>query len=149
LEDVPNPERYRIRDGDLLIPLRAARIVAFAPQDVPPDVIAVGHWGILTPDPMLVDAGYIAWYLNHPATAPRLQAVMSGTSLPFLSLGALRAFEIELAPLELQRRIAHTDALNARVVELEAQLADARQRLVDHLTLAALHAEHGPIPENA
>lgn len=148
VKGIRHPGRYRIRDGDLLVPLRATRIKAVVLHDVPKEVVAVGHWGILTPDPARACAGYLAWYLNHPATWSRLQAAMSGTNLTFLSVSALRAFEIEVVPLELQLRIARADELHARVAELDAQLIDARRRLFDHLTMAALHTGDGPTTEN-
>ena len=145
---VSNAQRYAVRDGDLLVPLRAARIVAIAVHDVQEAVIAVGHWGILTPDPLRADADYLAWYLNHPATAARLRGVMSGSSLLFLPVGALRDFEVDVPPLDVQRRIAHVDALHARVVELEAQLGEARRQLVNEITLAALRSGPNSVREN-
>ena len=138
VDPVRDGDRYVIREGDLLLPLRSARLQAVVARDVPPDVIAAGHWALLTPDPDRADAGYLAWYLNHPATRARLTALMSGGSLIFLPLSAIRDFEIELPPLDLQHRIAHTAALHGHIAELESQLAHARQQLVDTLTMDTL-----------
>ena len=130
--------RYRIREGDVLIPLRSARPSAVVARDVPPDVIAMGHWAIVSPEPTVADPDYLVWYVNHPATAARLNGLMRGTSLRFLSITALRDFEVELPPLDLQRRIARVHALAERVTDLERQLAAAREQLIHSLTHAAL-----------
>lgn len=148
VKEPPAAERYRIRNGDLLIPLRTTRVTAVVTHGVPEGVIAVGHWGLLTVDPATANAGYLAWYLNHPSTWPRLQSIMSGSSMPFLSMGALRAFEIEVVPLKLQQSIARAAAAHAYIGELEAKLAAARRSLVDHLTMAALRERHGHVTEN-
>lgn len=135
---VSDGDRYGINDGDVLLPLRSARTTAVVAREVPARVIAVGHWAIVSPDPALVDSEFLAWYLNHPATAARLAGLMRGTKLQFLSLTDLRNFEAELPPLEEQRRIARVHALNRRVDTLEQQLATLRKQYVDAATLAAL-----------
>lgn len=130
--------RYQIREGNVLIPLRSARPTAVVARDVPPDVIAMGHWVIVSPEPGVADPDYLAWYINHPTTAARLSGLMQGTNLRFLSISALRDFEVELPPLDLQRRIARVHALAERVAELERQLAAARKQLIHSVTYAAL-----------
>lgn len=136
--------RYQVLEGDVLVPLRTVRPTAVVARGVPPEVVAVGHWAIVSAEPGFADPDYLAWYLNHPATAARLSSLMRGTNLRFLSLTALRDFEVELPPLEVQRRIARAHALNERVVELERQLAAARKQLVDSLTMAALRGAAEP-----
>lgn len=136
--------RYRVREGDVLVPLRSVRPTAMVARGVPPQVIAAGHWAIVSPEPGFADPDYLVWYLNHWRSVKRLEALMQGTKLRFLSLTALRDFEIELPPLELQRRIARVHALNERVTGLERQLAAARKELVDALTLAALRGAAKP-----
>lgn len=143
----PDGGRYGINQGDVLVPLRSVRTTAIVVQQVPPGVIAVGHWAIISPDPARADPEFLAWYLNHPATAPRLAGLMRGTRLRFLSLTDLRRFEVELPPLPTQRRIARTSALHARVVHLEREQAAARKQLLDAATLAALRGSPDPNPK--
>jgi hypothetical protein len=139
--------RYGVNDGDVLLPLRSARITAVVPRQVPAGVIAVGHWAIVSPDRELADPDFLAWYLNHPATAVRLAGLMRGTKLQFLSLTDLRGFEIELPPLDVQRRIARVHALNERIAGLEQELAEARKQYIDAVTMEALHGHLEPNPE--
>lgn len=144
VEAKPFPEKYVISEGDVLLPLRAQTPRAVVARSVPNAIIAVGHWALITPHRHIVTPSFLAWYLNHPLTTARLFGLMRGTKLKFLSLTALRDFEIELPPLEVQHRIARAHALNARVTELERQLAGARKQLVDTLTMAALRGAVEP-----
>lgn len=140
-------DRYGVIEGDLLLPLRSARTTAVVARRVPPGVIAVGHWAILSPNPELAEPDFLRWYLNHPATAARLAGLMRGTKLQFLSLTDLRGFEIELPPLDVQRRIARVNALHERVSGLERELARARKRYVDTVTISALRGHLHPTPD--
>lgn len=135
---VSDGERYGIQNGDVLLPLRSARTTAIVAAGVPPGIVAVGHWAIISPDPELAEPQFLAWYFNHPATAVRLAGLMRGTKLQFLSLTDLRAFEIELPSLDAQRRIAQVHALNERVASLEQELANARKQYIDAVTMEAL-----------
>lgn len=138
LEDETFPEKYEVSEGDVLMPLRANPPRAIVAHGVPERVVVVGHWALISPDPRLVDSGYLACYLNHPTTTARLQGLMRGTNLQFLSLVALRDFEVELPPLDLQRRIARVNTLAQRVAQLERQLAAAREQFIQSITHAAL-----------
>jgi len=141
--------RYAVREGDVLLPMRSVRFVAVVARQVPEQVIASGHWALLTPDAEAADADFLAWYLNHPATSARLGRLAQGSKIQFLSISTLREFEVELPPLATQRQIARIQALRAHVGELERQLADARTQLVDALTMDALHRAADPRSEDA
>jgi restriction endonuclease S subunit len=112
---------------------------------VPDDVVAVGQWALITPSVTVLDPDYLAWFLNHPVTAARLGRVMKGGTLPFLPLAEIRAFEVAVPMLAVQRRIVRVDAIHARVSLLERELADARTRLVDAATMNALNHAADPV----
>lgn len=143
-----DPGRYELREGDVLLPLRSMRMAATVARHVPTGVIAVGSWAMLTPRAEQAVPDFLAWYLNHPTTARRLGKLSQGSSLQFLSLGAIRDFEVELPSIEVQHRIARAHQLESRVSELEQQLAYARKQLVDAITMAALHLGHGRAKPN-
>ena len=135
---VRDGERYLINEGDVLLPLRSARLRALVARGVPSGIIAAGQWALITPQPGVVDPDYLASFLNHPATLARLSRVVQGGTLPFLSLAAIRAFEITVPLLDTQHHIARANALHARVTHLEQQTADARTRLVNAITMHAV-----------
>lgn len=136
--------RYMVRDGDVLLPLRSVRPRAIVARDVPPEVIAAGQWALITPRPDAVRPDYLAWFLNHPATAIRLNRLVQGGTLPFISLVALRDFEIAVPPLDVQDRVSRVHALQQRLISLESQLAKARSLLVDTVTMASVHRYSSP-----
>jgi hypothetical protein len=131
-------ERYAIREGDVLLPLRSARINAVVATGIPFPVVAVGHWALVAVDPTMVDPHYLAWYFNHPTTSLRLNALSQGSNLKFISLGKLRDFEVELPRLRVQHQLARVHALHRRVAQLEERLGDLRRQYVDALTMSVL-----------
>jgi hypothetical protein len=135
-----DPKRYEVREGDVVLPLRAVRLFAAVMRGVPENVIAVGSWAVLTPKHGLVTPEFLAWYLNHPTTARRLGQLSQGSSLQFLSLAAIRDFDVELPGIELQDRIARADLLQRRATDLERRLGDVRKQFIDALTIEALRA---------
>jgi restriction endonuclease S subunit len=130
--------RYMVREGDVLLPLRSVRFSAVVARRVPANVIASGHWALLTPDAQTIDADFLAWYLNHSSTSARLGRLVQGSKIQFLSISTLRDFEIELPPLPTQLQITRVQALHLRVRELEQQLTDCRTQLIEALTMALL-----------
>lgn len=135
---IPGGERFIIREGEVLLPLRSQRLRAVVARHVPAGVLATGHWALVAPDPAHLDADYLAWYLNLPSTRVRLASAMIGSSISFLPVAAVRDFEVEVPDLRTQRRIGRAAVLTARVARLEQALAAARQTLTDALARAAL-----------
>lgn len=135
---VRTPERYLIRDGDLLLPLRSIRIQAIVARDVPPGVIAMGTFVLLTANYGVADIDYLAWYLNQPETRRRLAGTMMGTSLQFLTVRSVGDFEVDLPDLDTQRRIGRVAKLSHRISLLEARLYSTRQQLFDALGMTAV-----------
>lgn len=135
---VRGAERYAVREGDLLLPLRSQRIQTAVARTVPADVLALGQWALIAPDPEQADACYIAWYLNHPRTRARLAGAMLGSSIQFLTVAAVRDFEIELPDMQTQRRIGRLAALTSHVGSLERRLSDARAALADAVAMTAV-----------
>ena len=140
--------RYEVRDGDVVFPLRATRLLAAVAREVPASVIAMGNWAVLTPRPGYVTPQFLAWYLNHPATVRRLAQLSQGSKLQFLSIAAIREFNVELPGLKLQALISRAHQLQARATELEQQLGNVRKHLVDALTMQALRVGESPQSES-
>jgi hypothetical protein len=135
---VRNADRFLIREGDVLLPLRSQSLLVAVATEVPTGVLAVGQWAVITPHIDVCTPEYLAWYLNHPQTRARLVGAMTGTSLQFLTLRTVRDFEIDLPPLPLQQRIGRVASLTRRAAQLERNLTTARRTLSDALTMDAL-----------
>jgi hypothetical protein len=136
-------ERSVIREGDVLVPLRSARVSSLVARDVPPGIIAVGHWAMITTKPDVLPE-YLAWYLAHPATQRELAGRMVGSSLPFVPLSAMRELEIEVPALETQQRIVRVQTLHRQQTDLEQQLTEARSQYINAVTRAALERAAHP-----
>lgn len=135
---VRDATRYEVHDGDLLLPLRSQRIQAAVARNVPEGVIAIGQWAIITPREDKADVDYLAWYLNHPRSQARLAGSMMGTSLRFLTVSSVRAFDVELPSLALQRRLGRVGLLTSKLTILESKLALLRQQYTDALGMAVV-----------
>lgn len=135
---VRGPERYQIRDGDLLLPLRSQRMHTVVARDVPAGVLAIGQLALVTPHEGVVDTDFLAWYLNHPRTRERLVGAMMGSSLQFLTMRSVNEFEVDLPDFATQRGIGRVATLSGRITLLEQRLSSARQQLTDALATAAL-----------
>jgi len=130
-------KRSLINEGDVLVPLRSTKVTAMVARSVPAQVIAMGHWAIITTGPNVLP-DYLAWYLAHPMTARQWRQAEVGSKLSFVPLSAVRELEVEVPPLDVQERIVAVAALHRRLGELEQQLADTRNRYVHQITRAAL-----------
>jgi hypothetical protein len=132
--------RYAVREGDVLLPLRSMRLTATVARDVPGDVIALGHWALLSTDAGTLTPDYLAWYLNHPGTAQKIRSLAKGSNLQFLSLSAIRSFQIEAPSVSVQSRIVRVHECHERAKRLEHELSEARQRLIDAATMNAVRS---------
>lgn len=136
-------ERSVIQEGDVLVPLRSARVSSLVARGVPSGTIAVGHWAIITPSAQVL-SDYLAWYLAHPVTERLLGSQVVGSNLPFVPLSAIRELEIEVPALAVQERIVRVQALHRRQQELEQQITQVRERYVNAITQAALERAAQP-----
>ena len=115
-------ERLALQDGDVLLTTRTKNLRAVVARSVPPRVVASSQFVVLRPRPERVDPNYLAWALNRVETRGRLRALLKGSSVQFLPVADLAAFEITLPDLERQRSLA-------RVLELRQRDAELRRRL--------------------
>jgi restriction endonuclease S subunit len=76
---------------------------------------------------------YLATILNQPALQARLKALRSGSSIPNITLGALKNLEIPLPPFSIQREIVTLSRLIHREKNLAEQIHAARLRQLDSL----------------
>jgi hypothetical protein len=130
-------QRYALRIGDVLLPLRTQRLQAIRIDRLPTALLlAVGPWAVMTPHH--VDGDYLTWFLNLPHTLATLESRMQGSTLRFLTVATVRALEVPLPGSDTQHRIGRLARLTRHVAQLERELADARIRLADAVAVRAL-----------
>ncbi len=130
-----DPEKW-VKPGDVLLMTRGDHNYAvFIETALPPTVTQNSFCTLRVTDESVLLSDYLATILNQPALQARLKALRSGSSIPNITLGALKNLEIPLPPLPIQREIVTLSRLIHREKALADQIHAARLRQLD--TLAA------------
>jgi hypothetical protein len=130
-----DPEKW-VKPGDVLIMTRGDHNYAvFIETTLPPTVTQNSFCTLRVADESALLPDYLATILNQPTLQARLKALRSGSSIPNITLGALKNLEIPLPPLPIQREIVTLSRLINREKALADQIHAARLRQLD--TLAA------------
>jgi type I restriction enzyme S subunit len=102
-------ERYSLVDGDVVLAMDrpwipgGLKVFRFTKADGP--ALLVQRVARLRGSSQL-DPGYLHAVLRHPAFTDYILGVQTGTTVPHISAGQILGFEIDLPPLDEQRRIA-------------------------------------------
>ncbi len=125
-----------VKPGDVLLMTRGDHNYAvFIETALPPTVTQNSFCTLRVIDETSLLPDYLATILNQPNLQARLKALRSGSSIPNITLGALKNIEIPLTTLPIQREIVTLSRLIHREKALASQIHAARLRQLD--TLAA------------
>lgn len=120
------PEKYLahcLHEGDVVIPSRGDYYKAWLFTGTNALVLPVGQLNVIRPT-LTLDAGYLAWYLNLPATHLRISQLLTGTSIKAMTKGALQSLEVSLPALAIQRSVAEIDQLAGRIAAIRRRLTE-------------------------
>jgi hypothetical protein len=124
------PDRYLARHGDVLFRSRGDRNTATAlTQDFDGPAVAVMPLVIIRPEPKAAEAGYLAWFINQPASQRYFKSHGQGGTLHMVPIGCLADLEVPLPDLATQRAIAEMNQLADRELRLSQRLAERRHQL--------------------
>ena len=135
LPERSNSDRDKwVRGGDTLLMTRGDHNYAvFIAANLPPTVTQNSFCTLRVMDPDQLLPDYLATLLNQPAVQARLKALRSGSSIPNITLGAIRDLEIPVPPLAFQGEVIRL----AQAIRMEKSLSDqlhaARLRQLDAL----------------
>lgn len=130
-----DPDKW-VKVGDILLMTRGDHNYAvFIETALPPTVTQNSFCTLRVIEETTLLPGYLATILNQPTLQARLKSLRSGSSIPNVTLGALRNLEIPQPPLPIQREIVTLSRLIHREKSLADQIHAARLRQLD--TLAA------------
>jgi restriction endonuclease S subunit len=135
-----NAERYRVRDGDVLIPSRGLQLKAVFVEKPPEQVLVLNNWALLSPS-SLVQGRYLVWWFNHSQTQQEINQLARGSRQIFLPMSALRQLEVPVPSPEVQGQIIRLDHLRQQERELVEQREHRRDELIEALTLKLLETE--------
>ncbi len=129
-EELRRVSEHFLQTGDVLLMARGPRnyaaVVEADISDIGP-AIAVGSFHVITPDPSKLVPLYLAWWLSQEAAQNHFRTSNTGTTIPMISLDAVRLSPLQLPPLSVQQRIADLSDLFARERETAATLHRERQ----------------------
>lgn len=138
-------EEYLVIPGDVLFMSRGTRNRAWVIAAVQPLTIAPVSFYRLRPGPM-IDAEYLAWFLNQPAAQTAIGQVRTGAGTPLVQRQGFEQIEVLVPPLDRQRAIAALGRSLAEERLLRQRLADATERLHQALGQAIIQDLRQPAP---
>ena len=105
---------------------------------VPPDTIAASYFYILRPKPDIILPHYLAWYINQIPAQNYIRSQIRGSYMQIIPKAEFELLEIEIPVISIQRCIIEFEHLRRREESLLAKLIDARQLLVQRISLKAV-----------
>jgi type I restriction enzyme, S subunit len=116
-------ERYLLRDGDVLLGMDGSKVGKNWVQVRPPDLpcLLVQRVARLRGKETL-DQGFLRFLIGNPAFRDYVHRVRTGTSIPHISGGQIKSYEINLPPLTQQKRIAHILGTLDDKIELNSRM---------------------------
>jgi hypothetical protein len=148
LDDVRAPERYLVRDGDVVFQARGTRNLAFALRGVPAKTLASNHFYIVRMRSDAVLPEYLAWFVNQLPAQAHLTGKAQGTTMMLVSKETFETLEVDTPPLDVQRMIVELVALRQHERELVENLECRRDTLIRRLCLSAVQNSKGGTPTN-
>jgi len=137
-----DPVRYLVGPDDVLFLARGPHNAAIVPDRELPDTVASNSFFILRPT-AAVRPGYLAWWINHPATQLKIAEMVTGSTVPYVRRGDFERLAVAVPPPHVQDAVVALDAARAREAHLLQQLIDARHRHLSALALAAVSGKDG------
>jgi len=130
-------ERQLVTVGDVLFLAKGTRCFAWAMTEEMPNTLVAGFFLVLQVKRRAVQPEYLAWWLNQPRTQTELERRRMGTHIRTVRKSELGDLEVEIPPLEVQKRISRLSQLRLREMVLSRRLAAERARLVEAVCLKA------------
>ncbi|MDH3975144.1 MAG: restriction endonuclease subunit S [Deltaproteobacteria bacterium] len=125
------PMNYRVRAGDVLFMSRGENNFAAIVKGKKDKLIASGVFYIIRPNVYGTLTQYLAWFLNHPQTQKKLKGKAQAQTVALVPKKILESMEIDLPPLEIQKKITHMAELMNKEIELQTRLLEKRKLLID------------------
>ncbi len=136
--DPSHGDKHRLRPGDVLVASKGSRATAAVFESATPSV-AGGQFFVVRLKSARLLPEYLRWYLNLRETQARLMEFARGSFVQAIPIAAMREFEVQLPPLDVQRRIVTLHELHNEEQRLLKLIAAKRSQLIQ-AQIAALAA---------
>ena len=139
IEPDRDPERYVVRDGDVLFLAKGGRRTAVAVHNPELHTVAVSTFYILrVRDQSAILPEYLAWYLNNAAHEYLAVEATRGTTVPLVPSKALANLPVEVPSMPVQKTVAALDAVLQKERRLTSELVEKRAQLITALCVCAV-----------
>ena len=126
------PDKYQVRDGDVLFLSRGHRNFAIPVHDPPDYTIVASYFYILRPKTSEVLPGYMAWWINQEPAQSYLRSVSGGSHMPIVRRAEFELLEIQIPNVETQQTIIQLDELLCREQYLLSEIDKRRKLLAEY-----------------
>lgn len=136
LEKVTLPDSGRrecVRKGDIIFRSRGASFSFVQVTEDPgkDEVIVAGPLQLIrVKDTKMVDPAYLVWALSQDDRQAEIESLAQGIAIRTVPKAALEGLEIDLPPVERQRKIVEVATLSAEIKRLSIELAEKQDALV-------------------
>lgn len=131
-------DRYWVGPGDVLFRSRGEKNAAIAVAGTSGAAIAVLPLLILRPNHNVIEAQYLAWFINQAPSQKYFDSCARGTGIRMISRPCLEDLEIVVPDLGVQRRVVEVDRLARREGELQMLLVEKRAALSSAVLLSQI-----------
>ena len=128
-----------LQPGDVLFMARGVRNYSVVLQEIPDPVLAAACFFIVRVSSKEVLPAYLYWYLNQAPAKHYLRRYSGrGVLMPVVTRSVLENMDIPLPSLQIQKNIAHLNALMQEEQELLQMVAKKRRELITAACLEAV-----------
>ena len=122
-----------VRKGDIIFRSRGASFSFVQVTEDPgkDEVIVAGPLQLIrVKDTKMVDPAYLVWALSQDDRQAEIESLAQGIAIRTVPKAALEGLEIDLPPVERQRKIVEVATLSAEIKRLSIELAEKQDALV-------------------
>ncbi len=139
------PERYLVREGDVLFRSRGERNTATVlDHRLAEPALAVLPIVVLRPNREMIEPMFLGWAINQGPAQRHFDRTARGTGLRMVPKSSLDHLEIDVPDLAIQRAIVELDMLAAEEQQLTSLLAERRRHLMSCLLVDLAKTSRAP-----
>lgn len=123
-------EKHLLQNGDVLFSAKGTKNFAVVYENFAQPAVASTSFFVVRLTDRNTLPGYLAWFLNSPATQAKLKAQAIGTSIPSISKQVLENLEIDIPNIETQNLILRIRNLRFKEISLKKEIEELREKQI-------------------
>lgn len=129
--------RSVVFEGDILMPARGYSYPAKIVTNVNETILPTGQIHIIRADKRTVVPSYLVWFLNRKTIQDQIASMLTGATIQSLKKSDLVRLEVELPPIDVQRKIGELNELKLRREIARRKLQELEAKEIDELCILA------------